>query len=52
MFQEFYKWFTYNPHGIDFDEIVPSISFIVFIIAISCTALLWDLRGKLSLKQL
>lgn len=52
MFQEFYKWLTYNPHGIDFDEIVPSISFIVFIIAISCTALLWDLRGKLSLKTI
>lgn len=52
MFQEFYKWLTYNPHGIDFKEIVPNISFIVFMIAISCTAFLWAFRGKLSLKTI
>lgn len=51
MFQEFYKWLTYNPHGIDFKEIVPSISFIVLMIAIPCTTIL-ALRGKLSLKTI
>ena len=51
MFQEFYKWLTYNPHGIDFNEIVPSISFIVLILAIPCTALL-ALHRKLSLKTI
>ena len=52
MFQEFYKWFTYNPHGIDFKEIVPHIAFILFMIAILCTTLLWFFRGKLSLKTI
>lgn len=52
MFQEFYKWLTYNLHGIDFKEIVPSISFIVLMIAILCTTLLWYFRGKLSLKTI
>lgn len=52
MFQAFYKWLTYNPHGIDFKEIVPSISVIVFMIAISCTALLWSSRGEVSLKTI
>lgn len=52
MFQEFYKWLTYNPHGIDFKEIVPHIAFILFMIAILCTTLLWFFRGKLSLKTI
>lgn len=34
IFQEFYKWLTYNPNGIDFNEIVPHIAFILFMMGI------------------